>query len=110
MALSIDNTTARSEDVWGRHKVRNVTVTFDDSYPTGGEAFAPADVGLAEFTQILISEDASGYVVQYDYTAEKLVAYGVQQDADGATSDPLDEVDDETDLSAVVVRITCIGI
>lgn len=110
MALSIDNTTARSEDVFGRHKVRLVTVTFDSSYPTGGESFVPADVGLAEFTFVSASVDADGYVVNYDYTNEKFVVFGVEQDADAATTEPLDEEDDTADLSGLVVRVLAIGI
>lgn len=111
MALAIETPTARSEDVWGRHKVRIVTVTFDSSYDAGGESFTPADVGLAEFTAVLFAPDASGpYVFTYDYTDQLILVQGVEQDADAATTEPLDEEDDTADLDAVSVRVICIGI
>lgn len=112
MALTIANVDARAEDVFGRHKVRIVTVTFDSSYPTGGESFTPANVGLAQIDYVGISPDAAvlpGYVVQYDYTDEVLIVFGVEQDADAATTDQLDEEDDTTDLSTLVVRLLVIG-
>lgn len=112
MSLTIANVDSRSEDVFGRHKVRIVEVTFDGSYPTGGEDFTPANVGLAQFDLVSVSPDADstgGYVVQYDYVAEKLVVFGVQQDADAAVTDPLDEEDDTVDLSGLTVRVFVLG-
>lgn len=118
MAVTIDtpNTHPLShcDDIWGRLvKVRTRTVTFDSSYDTGGESFTPANVGLSEFLNVFISVDAAsttpGYVVQYDYTDEKLVVYGVEQDADAATTDELDEEDAAVDLTGLTVRVTCIG-
>jgi cytochrome oxidase Cu insertion factor (SCO1/SenC/PrrC family) len=112
MALTIANTTPQSGDVWGRQKVRIVTVTFDSDYDTPGESFTPAMVGLSSFTYVGVSPDADvlpGYVVQFDYTDNLLRVYGVEQDADAATTDQLDEEDDNTNLSTLVVRILCIG-
>lgn len=89
-----------------------VTVTFDSSYPAGGESFVPSDVGLSEFLCVLPSVDANAdlpYVVQYDYTAQKLMAFGVQQDADAATTDVLDEAGDTDNLAALVVRVLVLG-
>lgn len=113
MALSISSVHPQaSDDVWGRLRVAVRTVTFDDSYPTGGESFTPADVGLSEFLFVDIQNDADGtlgFSFEYDYTAQTIVALGVEQDADAATTEPLDEEDDTEDLSAVVVRVLCIG-
>lgn len=75
MALTVSNVDSFSQDVWGRHRIAVVEVTFDSSYPTGGESFTPADAGMAEFTFVQVSPDAdstAGYVVQYDYVAQKL--------------------------------------
>lgn len=112
MSLTVTNVDSFAEDVFGRHRARLVTVGFDADYPTGGESFTPANVGLAEFSLVLVSPDADstpGYVVQYDYAAQKLVVLGVQQDADAATTDPLDEEDAAADLSGLAVRVLCLG-
>lgn len=110
MALTIANTTPQSGDVWGRQKTRIVTVTFDSSYPTGGESFTPADVGLSEFTAVFFSPDsAPAYVFAYDYTAQKILVFGVEQDADAAVTEPLDQENDTADLSTVQIRVLCVG-
>lgn len=113
MALTIENIDATSEDVWGRHKVRLVTVTFDDSYAAStGESLTPASVGLAEIVFVSVSPDAAGLagaVVQVDYTAQTLEVFGVEQDADAATTEPLDAEDDTEDLSTLVVRLLVVG-
>jgi hypothetical protein len=112
MALTIASTSAQSGDVWGRQKTRIVTVTFDSSYATGGESFTPALVGLTEFTLVVPVPDAAvlpGYVIQYDYTNKKLIVFGVEQDADGADTDRLDEEDSAVDLSTLVIRVLCVG-
>lgn len=110
MALTIANTTPQSGDVWGRQKTRIVTVTFDSSYPTGGESFTPANVGLASFTAVFFSPDSSpAYQFAYDYTNQKILVFGVQQDADAAVTDPFDEEDDTADLSTVTIRVLCVG-
>lgn len=114
MALSIAPVKAPApDDVWGRHRIRIETVTFDASYPTGGESFTPAMVGMSEFALVVPSVDANslkGEVVQYDYTAQKLVVLGVEQDADGTDTEALDEEDSTTDLSTLVVRVLIVGI
>lgn len=108
MALTVAHR-SRSEDTAGRHRTRHVVVTFDSSYPTGGEAFTPANVGLAEFDVVLISPDANalgGHTVQYDYTAQKLKVFVEEAAAAGG---PLLEIADASDLSTLVIRVLCIG-
>ena len=114
MALTVEATTPQSGlDVWGRQKVVISTVTFDDAYDTGGESFTPAMVGLSEFTFVSASCDAANlagaYVIQYDYTNQTLAVYGVEQDADAATTETLDEEDSLADLSGMTVRVLCVG-
>lgn len=110
MALTIANVNAQAEDVFGRHRVRLVTVTFDTSYPTGGESFTPADVGLSQFDVVLFSPDSSpAYQFAYDYTNKKILVFGVQQDPDAAVTDPFDEEDAAADLSTVSIRVLVIG-
>lgn len=112
MALIVRNVDSFAQDVWGRHRVAIVEVTFDDSYDLGGESFTPADAGMAEFSFVQASVDADstpGLVVQYDYAAQALVVLGVEQDADDSTTDPLDEAADQTDLEGLTVRVLCVG-
>lgn len=110
MALTVSNVDSFSQDVWGRHRVAVVEVTFDSSYPTGGESFTPADAGMAEFSLVLVSPDSSpAYQFAYDYSAQKILVFGVQQDADAAVTDPFDEEDNAADLSSVTVRVLCVG-
>lgn len=109
MALTISNVDSRSDDVWGRHKVRIVSVTFDSSYATGGESLTPNNVGLAQFDIVIPSVDANaegGHVVQYDYTAQTLMVFVEESTAAGG---PLLEAASATDLDGLVVRVLCVG-
>lgn len=111
MALSIANVKKQLPSVAvGGLRGRLVEVTFDNSYPTGGESFTADNVGLAEILYVGVSVKTAGYVVVYDYANSKLKVFGVQQDADAAVTDPLDEEDDTADLSALVVRLFVLGI
>jgi hypothetical protein len=55
-------------------KSRVVKFTFSDSYPTGGEALAPADFKL-EYLAFVFAHPSSGYQFSFDYTANKILAY-----------------------------------
>jgi hypothetical protein len=113
VALTVTNTHQQLQALSvGNVRGRLVTVTFDASYAAGGESFTPADVGLSEFYCVIPSVDANAnlpYVVQYDYTAQKLQVFGVEQDADASTTEPLDEENAAADLSSLVVRVFCLG-
>ena len=63
-------------DVWGSHQVRWGRITFDSSYPTGGEAVAAADFQLAEFKSLVAhSADVATKKVVWDQSASKLMVY-----------------------------------
>lgn len=64
----IDLTIMSSRDV----KMVPLTITFDSSYPTGGEAFSFD--GINEI-MIFLLEGVAGYVFSYDYTNNKILAY-----------------------------------
>ncbi len=40
-------------------------ITFGDSYPTGGEALTPGQLGLSVI-DFLVAENAGGYLFEYD--------------------------------------------
>ena len=96
MAITITNpgSSADVPGVSGNIKYVIKDITFDDSYPTGGEGLSATQLGLEEVYIVLISQKSDGYVVQYDYSNEKLEIY--EAGADGAA---LDEVANTTDLS-----------
>jgi len=89
----VDNT------VEGNKRVITADVTFDASYPTGGEVVTPAALGLASILFMHVGSKA-GNLIQYDAANAKLMAYvsstGVQ-------------VANAVDLSAVIVRVRVVG-
>lgn len=109
MALTL---TSVKKDVWGTTRCHVWDVTFDNSYPTGGESLTGADLGLPHQVFLVVANskgDDASYKVDYDYANELLKVSGVQQDADAAVTEPFDEEDDEADLSGLIVRVVAIG-
>ena len=108
MAIAISALT-RPQMEGSRRKVRG-TITFDSSYPTGGEALTLKTIGLDVLEDLVISgqsaSSTTSYVVVWDRsaTAPKLKVHG------GAASGvALAEVTNTTDLSALVVRFEATG-
>lgn len=58
----------------GNRRVANVVVAFDSSYPTGGESFVAADVGMRVIEKVQIQPD-NGYNFEFDYTNNLLIVY-----------------------------------
>jgi hypothetical protein len=83
------------------------TITFDSSYPTGGEAVTLAQLGLTRLDWLSV-ETTDGYVPAWDgsTSAPKVKLFWVDTTTDGA---PLAEVTATTDASAVVVRFHATG-
>ena len=97
MALTV---TRRSVESLGSKRAVIADVTFDASYPTGGEAIAAAaDLGLSSLDFLQIEQNEAGVVVAYDRANGKLL---VQSGA-------LAEVADLSDQSGVSVRVFAIG-
>jgi len=77
-------------------------ITFDSSYPTGGETLdLTAYVNNIETVMV---ETSGGFVFGYDRSNKKLKAFEA-----GVDGDALDEVDNGTDLSTVITFITVTG-
>ena len=72
----------------------------------------PAQLGLNSVVEVTATCDNAGYLLQYDYSAEKLIAFGVQDSLHAALYGPLVDIAPDTtqvDLSAVtgiIVRAT----
>lgn len=60
--------------VAGHQNIVTGTIAFDSSYPTGGEAFTAANLGLRTIDLMLVSP-RSGFAFDYDYTNSKVLAY-----------------------------------
>ena len=100
-------------------------ITFDSSYPTGGEALAASAFGLNNI-DIMLCETASGYMFQYDYANAKLKAFypraaltGSLVVAESAATLTGDtdvaaaagaEVTSTADLHTITTRVMAIGI
>jgi|TARA_Y100000114_G_C11705298_1_gene300606 hypothetical protein len=106
MAITITNpgSSADVPGVSGNIKYVIKDITFDDSYPTGGEGLSATQLGLEEVYIVLISQKSDGYVVQYDYSNEKLEIY--EAGADGAA---LDELGNTADASGIAIRLIAYG-
>ena len=104
VAKNPDNTILKR--VGHDHAMVTGKITFDSSYPTGGEALdlskhMPNEIEFISF------ESDDGYIFQYDRTNKKILAYYFDYNAgaDGAAI----EVANTTDLSAVVIRFFAVG-
>jgi hypothetical protein len=86
----------------------SIKITFDSSYPTGGEAVAVSDIdGLqGDIDYLWCVGDGAGYVFEWDNTNSKIIVYWVDTTTDGA---PLAQVVNTTDLSAVAPYFVIVG-
>jgi hypothetical protein len=60
-------------------------VTFDSSYPTGGEPLTPAMLGFSQVVDLLLAGPKAGLNFEYDYAASKIK---VMFPVGGATAAP----------------------
>lgn len=106
MAVSVSATdSTRPTEVEGARRVANAKVTFDSSYPTGGEPLTAAMFGLVRLDFVRVhgaTED--GRLVRFIPSTSKLQVF--QQ---GAAAGAFTEVANATDLSADHVYVTAVG-
>ena len=96
-------TTVTNKAVVGRRREIDGTLTFDDSYPTGGEPFTASDIGLTTIDRLDIAPQ-DGYVFEWDATNEKVIVR-----ESGTASAALDEQDDTADLSGTTTTFVAVG-
>jgi hypothetical protein len=109
MALTVANT---ETGVYARAKgdeyETRKTIAFDSSYPTGGEPLTKGDLGFSAAPTVVEIEPKSGYVFEYDFTNEKILAY--YGDNNNASDGPLIEVPNATNLATITgVKIRAVG-
>lgn len=93
-----------SRNITGTRRTHVVTMTFDDSYPTGGESYTAADLGLGRVEGVAVATGAGGYVAQVDSVNSKVELYEA-----GADGGPLDEFANAGDASAITVGLIATG-
>ena len=100
MAVSVS---IEDRDVWGSHQVRWATVTFDSSYPTGGEAVAASDFQLAELKNLIVEnpsiDDEAITSAYYVESTGKIIVVAAAGTQEGAA----------TDLSSTTLKVVAIG-
>lgn len=82
------------------------TITFDSSYPTGGEALATSDFSsVGSLDSVIVSTtNSAGFDAVWDATNSKVLLY----DEDN-TSGIAAQVADTTDVSSVTVDVLVVG-
>lgn len=97
--------------VIGDRKAVVADVTFDNNYPTDGEALTGTNLGLdieLNFVSSGAAMNAAGtsaVVTRYDHANSKLLAF----ESGDAVSTPLDEVGNTESLDGYVARVLAIG-
>ena len=116
MALTI---TEIHRTVFGNKRIVTADLDFDASYPTNGEPFAPADVGLRGFDIVMtaamsISNTATpnttadlGHSPTFDYTNNLVIM--TYSDLNASADGPSIEVANAVDLTGVRVRVLIVG-
>lgn len=104
MALSI---VKKKEFVIGDRKAVLADVTFDNSYPTGGEPLAKKDLFFDVEVDHVDASPAGGFTFHWDDANAKLLAY--QGDNTNAAAAPSVQVANATDLHTVTTRVFAIG-
>ena len=113
MALTFAKLDPNPDHVSGNKRVRYRLVTFDNSYPTDGEAYTASDFGLTVLEVLEIvggaaqkSDESLAVSVAVDHTAKKLVAY--EGKADAADAHHIEE-DDTASLDGYYVVCKAVG-
>lgn len=97
MALTF---TSSHNGVVGARRVWRGKVTFDSSYPTGGEAIAAANFGFnLSINHVTVTANRGSETAQWDGTNSKLLVHT----ADGV------EATNASDQSAVTVTVEAFG-
>ena len=104
MAVAISNLTNYGPGAGGT-VTKTATITFDSSYPTGGEAVTAANFGLSRILSLTLAPNV-GYVAEYVPSTSKIKAYWTG----AATAAVLAEVTDTTNLATAAFEATIVGI
>ena len=82
------------------------TITFDSSYPTGGEPLTAADLGMLNVEWLVVEQKgAASRIIEYDHANAKLKLYFLVEGAPNTFG----EVTNASDQSTISCRIHAIG-
>jgi hypothetical protein len=110
MALTVAAVANVKDTVWGNKRIKTRQVTFDSTYPTGGESLVASDFGLKTIDTVLVagparkSDGSNAVIASFDHTNKTLMAFWSA--ASGAAPG---QVSNNTDLSTYSVRVVAIG-
>ncbi len=96
----------------GTKRVVSGTLTFDNSYPTGGLSFAPGQVGLTTLLDLHVEAGVAGttgYVAAWNRSTTAPTVLVFQGDNPNAAQAPLSQVPNATNLSTLTARFTATG-
>jgi hypothetical protein len=85
-----------------------VDITGDNSYPTGGWAVTPAQLGVQRIDRVsadVKSPSTTSYIAQWDYANNKIKVFWTGAAVNGT----LGEVTNATNLSTLVLRAEVVG-
>lgn len=110
MALSVST---NKPVLSGAYRQVSGTITFDSSYPTGGESLALSSLGMYCITELEVQNASStatnAYVVSWNRSSTAPTLKVFQGDNANAAAAPLIEVPNTTNLSALVCTFTATG-
>ena len=99
MALTVTDVT-HSRTVVGDRRFVVANVTFDSSYPTGGEAITPATFGLSSVDTVLCyPHQLATRIASYDHTNSKILLYTALST----------EAANASDQSTITIQVQVIG-
>ena len=109
MAVSLSQ--VERSTVFGDRRIKFYTVTFDSSYPTGGEPLSAATLGFQRVDFVMAEPAAAAagttaVIAKYDYTNSTLQLF----ESGGAINAPLAEVTAAQDQSLTPCRIMVVGV
>jgi hypothetical protein len=73
--MAITVSISKTDSVGRYLKVKTGTVTFDSSYPTGGESLSATDLGFSTKVETFVASPNGGLIFEYDFTNSKLAAF-----------------------------------
>ena len=114
MALTIDKLSPNPDFVAGNKRFKFRKITFDSSYPDGGEAVTASEVGLRKIDAVIFmgqvtkTDEEGAFAVSWDYDAGKIVVF--EGDNNNAADAPFVEAGvATTDLSSYTVHALFLG-
>lgn len=109
MAITIS---ANPPDLVGKQRQVTGAITFDASYPTGGEALTPAQLGLTTLTDLRVQPglgaSTTAYVPVWNRSTSAPIVLAFLSENSGSDG-PLIQVTDETDLSGFTFGFVATG-